>query len=208
MVAAVREPLDERLVEVALELLDREGIEAVTLRRIAREADVSHGAPFRHYRSRAVLLAHVAACGFRQLRDAVTAATDAVPDEAHPGEHLAASARAYIETAVAHPALFALMFRPEQLDWEVPELLEDSVAAFEQLVDMVRVAQAAGWHPEADTRVLAGASWAAAHGLASLWAQNAIQPVTENSSIDRAIAMTVEVMAGFAPSTAGSGGSQ
>ena len=41
-------PLSERLVEVALGLLAEEGLEALSLRSIARRAGVSHGAPARH----------------------------------------------------------------------------------------------------------------------------------------------------------------
>ena len=69
--AAQTDPLDERLVEVALELIDREGLEKVTLRRIARRAAVSHSAPLRHFASLADLLAVVAARGFAQLSEAI-----------------------------------------------------------------------------------------------------------------------------------------
>ena len=53
--ARSREPLDERLVQVTFELLAEEGPAALTLRRIARRAGVSHGAPHRHFRSLAPL---------------------------------------------------------------------------------------------------------------------------------------------------------
>ncbi|NNL64726.1 MAG: helix-turn-helix transcriptional regulator, partial [Myxococcales bacterium] len=43
------EGLDARLIEVALKLLETDGIEGLTLRRVAREAGVSHGAPLRHF---------------------------------------------------------------------------------------------------------------------------------------------------------------
>lgn len=195
-VPITKEPLDARLVDVALDLLARDGIESLTLRRIARDAGVSHGAPLRHYRSLATLLAHVAARGFRMLQEAVGTAASALPEGSPPGDALAAACRAYVETAVAHPDLFALMFRPEQLDWQVPALQANASAAFEQLVGFVAAAQEAGWHPEADTRVLAGANWAAAHGLATLWAQGAMQGVTDNRVLDDAIAMTIEVLSG------------
>lgn len=188
--------LDERLVEVAVELLDREGIEAVTLRRIAREAGVSHGAPLRHYPTLAALLSRVAARGFALLRHQIEQAAGDDTSGVPPGERLAAAGRAYVECAVAHPALFALMFRPEQLDWDVPELVEEATEAFEQLVRLVRRGQEAGWHVEADTRVLAGSVWAASHGLAMLWSQDAMQGVTGNDSLERAVAMTIEVVGG------------
>src|SRR4051794_7332976 len=58
----------ERLVTHALAVLEAEGVDAVTVRRVAREAGVSHGAPLRHFSTRADLLAAVAATGFAQLQ--------------------------------------------------------------------------------------------------------------------------------------------
>ena len=52
---------DERLVQVALALLADEGLEALTLRRIARRAGVSHGAPLRHFSSFSALRSEIAA---------------------------------------------------------------------------------------------------------------------------------------------------
>lgn len=186
----------ERLVVVATDLLDREGIEAVTLRRIAREAGVSHGAPLRHYPTLAVLLSEVAARGFRMLSDAVGAAAGAVPAGEGARARLVAACRAYLATALEHPGLFTLMFRPDQLDFEVPSLVEESFGSFEGLVGLVRAAQDAGWRPEAETRVLAGTAWAAIHGLATLWSQGAMQGVTGNPSLETATSTMIDMVLG------------
>lgn len=193
---ATRTGLRERLLEAARDLLEREGVEGVTLRAIARRAGVSHGAPLRHYPTLSALLSEVAAEGFRVLHDAVDAAAGRTPPPAPARERLAAAGRAYVEAAVAHPSLFTLMFRPDRLDWSVPELLRESNEAFEQVARLVRAAQDDGWHAEADTRVLAGTVWASVHGLATLWAWGAMQGVTNNDSLERAIATTVDVVAG------------
>ena len=58
----------QRLISSAVALLSTEGVEAVTLRRIARAAGVSHGAPLRHFTGRAELLSAVATEGFAELR--------------------------------------------------------------------------------------------------------------------------------------------
>ncbi|MEU0061112.1 helix-turn-helix domain-containing protein, partial [Streptomyces sp. NPDC006334] len=41
--------LRTRLVDVGVELLAEQGVDALTLREIARRAGVSHGAPRRHF---------------------------------------------------------------------------------------------------------------------------------------------------------------
>lgn len=185
--------LRHRLVRTAHDLLDEVGVEGVTLRAIARRTGVSHGAPLRHFPSLAALLSDVAADGFRMLHDAVESAGAEAAPPGPSGRRLAAAGRAYVEAAVAHPHLFTLMFRPDRLDWSVPDLQRASLDAFEQLVRLVRAAQDDGWHPDADTRVLAGTVWAAVHGLATLWAWGAMQGATGNDSLDRAVETILKV---------------
>jgi AcrR family transcriptional regulator len=188
-------PLDERLVEVALALLAEEGLEGLTLRQIARRAGVSHAAPARHFRSLADLRAEVAARGFALLSQAMERADATFPEDAGVMERLSAAARAYLDCAVSHPALFALMFRPELLDFENASLRREADAAFGGLLRHVRAAQDAGWNTGRDTRLLAGSMWAAVHGLASLWSQGAYQGPIPGASLEDALATTLELVA-------------
>ena len=189
-------PLGERLVQVALELLAEEGIEALTLRRVARRAGVSHGAPARHFRSVADLRAEVAAHGFRLLSEAVEQCDAQLPPETDAFARLAAAGRAYVDCAVEHPGLFALMFRTGDLDVSNESFARDAPAAFHRLLDRVRAAQAAGWQPQRDARLLAGSMWASVHGLATLWAQGAFQGPVPHASLDDALSTTLELVRG------------
>ncbi|MBW2425526.1 MAG: WHG domain-containing protein, partial [Deltaproteobacteria bacterium] len=109
---------------------------------------------------------------------------------------LHAAGRAYVETAVAHPDLFALMFRPDDLDPENARYRRESSASFEELVRHVRAAQDAGWRAGRDTRLLAGCVWAAVHGLATLWSQGAFAGPVPGASLDAAVATTLELVLG------------
>jgi AcrR family transcriptional regulator len=181
-------------VDQALRLLAREGIEALSLRRLARRAGVSHGAPLRHFRSLADLRAEVAARGFASLFDAVERAAESLPAGSGPLARLAAAGRAYVKLAVEQPGLFALMFRPEQLDLENSAFRTHAPAAFEQLVRLVRAAQDAGWHARRDTRRLAGSVWAAVHGLATLWSQGAMAAPLRGSTLEQVLETTLELV--------------
>lgn len=187
--------LRERLVRVTLAMLAEQGLGELSLRRIARRAGVSHGAPARHFRSLADLLAEVASRGFALLSGALRDCDARLPAETTPRRRLAAAARAYVDCAVANPALFALMFRPESLDLENASFARESQAAFEALLERVRSAQQAGWHAQLDTRRLAGSMWAAVHGLATLWAQGAYQGPVPGASLDDALATTLTLVA-------------
>ncbi len=191
--------LSGRLVREALAILAEQGLEGASLRRIARRAGVSHGAPLRHFRSLADLLSEVAAVGFRELSEAVAKRASQLPPGAGPLARLRAGARAYVESAVASPALFALMFRPDVLDLDNPSYREHGGAAFEHLVDQVRAAQDAGWRPGRDTRVLAGSVWAALHGLATLWSQGAFAGPAPAVTFEDLLTTTLELALGEPP---------
>ena len=182
--------LRERLVEEALAILDEEGIAGLSLRRIAQRAGVSHGAPARHFAGLSDLLAEVAARGFEILRDA----TRPDPTEPDPLTRMRTVGRGYVEAATTHPELFALMFRPQDLDFANPSLARASSEAFEQLVQTVTDAQARGLAPERDTRVLAGSVWAAVHGLASLWSQGALQSAMQRERLDDSLDTTMSLL--------------
>jgi hypothetical protein len=109
---------------------------------------------------------------------------------------LEAAGRAYVDIAVASPDLFALMFRPGELDGSHSGLAHASRRAFEHLVRHVRAAQDAGWQSQRDTRVLGGSVWSVVHGLASLWSQGAFSGAVPGASLDDAVSITLEMVLG------------
>ncbi|HLG67252.1 MAG TPA: TetR/AcrR family transcriptional regulator [Acidimicrobiales bacterium] len=191
----------ERLLAVAADLLEAEGVGGVSLREVARRAGLSHGTPRRHFPTRANLLAHVSADGFRGLHAAVGAAVAALGPGASNRARLAAASRGYVAFALAHPGLITLMFRFDLLDRNEPALAATSHAAFDQLIDLVKAAQGDGWRTEQDPRLLAGALWSSVHGLVSLWLDEAIQPSTGarhvGELLDPLLAMLVPEEGGY-----------
>lgn len=59
--------LRSRLVDVGVELVTAEGVQALSLREIARRAGVSHGAPRRYFPTHLELLSAIARRGFEEL---------------------------------------------------------------------------------------------------------------------------------------------
>jgi AcrR family transcriptional regulator len=159
--------LRETLLKSTLELIDTEGMKAVSLRRVARAAGVSPGAPYHHFPDRASLLTALSDEGFRLLAAALTAAHDAA---ATPAEALEAILNAYVEFAKANPAYFGLMFRPELKQPHKSESgTEAGEAAFAVLADTVADCLAAKAVRAVDGSVLAITLWSLVHGYAALW---------------------------------------
>ncbi|MGW3094581.1 TetR/AcrR family transcriptional regulator [Streptomyces sp. NPDC001102] len=163
--------LRARLVDVGVELVAREGAQALTLREIARRAGVSHGAPRRYFPTHVELLSAIARRGFADLADR---ATTAVGDgTASPREQVAELARAYLEFALDNRGMYELMFRHDLLESGHLGLRDTSLPLFGRLVELVGRAR-----PEADARIVAGALWANLHGIAQLWGWGSLQLAT------------------------------
>ncbi|WP_131118468.1 TetR/AcrR family transcriptional regulator [Lichenihabitans psoromatis] len=147
--------LRTRLIRQAMLLLDEQPDE-LTLRGVARAAGVSAMAPYRHFADKAALMNTVKESGFASLREVLIEADRAENDQAA----LVAQGLAYIAFAVAHPALFRLMFTDPKLD----ALSEPPSGDTAYGVLAGRIAKLLP--DRAATAVTA--AWAMVHGLATL----------------------------------------
>jgi AcrR family transcriptional regulator len=112
-------------------ILERDGIQALTLRAAARAAGVSHAAPANHFGDLTGLLSELAAVGFRRFGAALAAAMEAAGDD--PRRRSKAMGIAYVRFAQSNPGLFVLMFRHEKLDATRPALRDATDAARQAL---------------------------------------------------------------------------
>lgn len=96
----------QRIASAARKLLDSEGAEAVTMRRVAEAVGITPMAIYRHYPDRAALLNALADHGFDELVAAVGAKR--LPTELVA--RLIAILNVHLDYALAHPRLFELMF--------------------------------------------------------------------------------------------------
>lgn len=103
--------LREALLDSTEAIIEASGVEAVSLRDVARRLDVTPAAPYHHFADRDALLGAVATRAFRALVDAVREALggDAT---ASPGARMAAGARTYLGFATSHPGRYRAMFLP------------------------------------------------------------------------------------------------
>ncbi len=148
------------LVAAEAELAEA-GIEAFSLRRVARRAGVSHAAPAHHFGDVQGLLTALAAEGYRRFLQAQAAReAEATGDAA---SQMVAAGLGYIDFALARPALFRLMFSSDRPDYGNADLLVWADRAYQHLEQGVAATGGQGIED-------LGAVWAVAHGLADLLA--------------------------------------
>ena len=104
MAAAI--DLKNACVRAAREVIAERGIEALSLRDVARKLGVSHQAPYKHYPSRDHLLAEVMGRCFAEFARAL----DGREESDQPAQDLGALGRSYLRYAAEHPLEYRLMF--------------------------------------------------------------------------------------------------
>jgi AcrR family transcriptional regulator len=130
--------LHEALLRSAEDVLERDGLQGLTLRAVAREAGVSHAAPTHHFGDLAGLVSELAAIGFRRFNATMAAAS---ATGTTPVDSALARAKAYLAYARARPGMYRLMFRTERLDMTRPALREAANASFAGLASVVGTPQ-------------------------------------------------------------------
>ncbi len=160
--------LRNALIEATLILIEEKGVNAFTVREVAKRAGVSHAAPYRHFKDKEALLFTVAREGF----DLMVAETKKC-SEKHPEDPLARfhiSGLSYIDFAINHPAHYRVMFYSGENQDRFPEdLATSSTESFRLLLDTICECQEKNIIKTGDPNDLALAAWSVVHGYAKLY---------------------------------------
>ena len=100
--------LKDALIEAGISLLEEGGIHALSLRKCAAIAGVSHAAPAHHFGGLDGLIAAIATRGFLSFSNYMLRERDNSDDD--PASQLKAICTGYLQFAEDQPALFTLMF--------------------------------------------------------------------------------------------------
>jgi AcrR family transcriptional regulator len=164
--------LRSALLAAAERTLRERGVHELSLRELAREIGVSHGAPRRHFPDRQALLDGLAESGFERLGAELRAAADRAGDEFQP--RLEATAAAYIRFATADPALLDLMFASKQR--MQPSLHGAMERAFSVLIELILQGQAIGQLQPGDPERVGLVLFSTVQGIAALLTAGMITP--------------------------------
>ena len=162
-----REEIRTRILDAARELFANEGVESVTMRRIADRIEYSPTAIYFHFRDKEALLAELCDCDFRSFAHGFLE----IAQIADPVERLRAAGQAYVSFGLNNPSHYRLMFMtPKTTEASTiakgnPE--EDSYAFLKGIVAEL-MAQGKFRDDITDIDLAAQVMWSAMHGLVSL----------------------------------------
>jgi AcrR family transcriptional regulator len=157
--------LREALLNAAIDLIAEVGPTAFTLREVARQAGVSHNAPYRHFHDKDDLIAAVATQGYRELTDAML---QAAKQQSNAADRLKRAGLGYVTFALRRPEHFTVMFDAPMSKRGHPELAEAAERAFSTLVNFVENCLAEGQLASGDPLRLSLLAWSMVHGVAKL----------------------------------------
>jgi AcrR family transcriptional regulator len=156
----------DRILAAAERLHQREGLESVSMRRIADEVGLTAMALYRHYRDKDALLDALVDEGLARWEQYLARAATADT----PLERIRAALTAYVGFALGEPKLFQLMYLvPRPNAPEAPAAVRTTTSpAFGALVAAVQEAMDAGELRQGDASELISVAWATVHGLVAL----------------------------------------
>ncbi len=159
--------LRKSLLEAAIQLLADKGINGLSLREVARQLGVGHAAPYRHFRSKQVLIESIAAVGYRTLAKGCRLAEKKYPDD--PRQQLTDAGLRYLMYAAENPEIANIMFGGGlSLDNASEELSSAADEALNSLIKVIVNGQKAGIYGDTEYFDLTLAAWAMVHGLSML----------------------------------------
>ncbi|MDF2937372.1 MAG: hypothetical protein K0Q90_2745 [Paenibacillaceae bacterium] len=160
------------LIEAGIQLINEEGLKSFSLRKVAARCQVSHTAPYSHFKDVDALISamgdYVTGQFMHKLHSAVQG-----KDE-HPGQ-LAFLGKAYIDFFVEHPHYFQFLFYYSGLSIDLDRAQPEDYPPFA----LFRTTAFRMFHkwglPEEEHFTNLIAAWSLVHGITALSATNGIK---------------------------------
>lgn len=170
--------LKQDLLTTALEALETEGLEKLSLRGLAKTLGVTPTAVYSHFSDKIALLIDLRTLGFQQLGDAIRDALAALPHTCSAEVRLRELGKAYVRFAVNNPHLFDLLF-----SWTpdfariTPECAEEGCSGEKVVRDtIIELLQEQGLElSEYQAAVASFSTWSLVHGISTLLKSGSVE---------------------------------
>jgi AcrR family transcriptional regulator len=172
--------LKNALIEAGIDILSREGVGALSLRKVARKAGVSHAAPYAHFADKQALVAAISTDGHEKIYRRIVGIVEQYPDD--PLRQLVETAWAYAEFGFEEPDLFRITFSGVvERERDYPDLVEMAGKNMGLVRALVKRCQAADILEPGEPDLVTVGVWGLVHGFVSLVQQGQVS----HSVLDR-----------------------
>ena len=159
--------LKNALIKAGVEILAKDGVSGLSLRKVASRAGVSHTAPYSHFVDKQALIAAISTEGFRQLYERISLVAE--KNKTKPSRQLSEVAWAYVQFAMDDRDRFKVMFSGVlEKEKEYPEFVTESQRNFQLVQGIVEANQAAGVLSGGPADLVTLSAWGIVHGFIML----------------------------------------
>ncbi len=159
--------LKNALIQAGIKLLSEEGVNGLSLRKVAHLAGVTHSAPYAHFKDKQALIAAISTDGYDKVYHRFMQVITSHPDE--PLRQLIEIGWSYVQFGIEEPAHFKITFsasvEPQQ---EYPALVEATARTFNELRQLIIRCQHANLIDQGDPDLAAITLWSLVHGFVGL----------------------------------------
>lgn len=159
--------LREDIISVSRELLLKEGFGKISMRKVARRADVTATSIYLHFKNKDELILALVEESIRNLGNQLK---EAVRPDADPVQQLKDVADAYIRYALDHPQEYEVIYmvRPEEMPKYPKEKFQQIRKVYELIADVIREGKEKQLFDVDDELISAYTIWAQIHGVVSV----------------------------------------
>ncbi len=159
--------LKNALIEAGAKIVSQEGVHALSLRKVAQRAGVSHAAPYAHFPDKQALIAAISTEGYRRLYDEIYTVGQRYRGD--PLRQLVEGAWAYVQFALNDPDHFKITLSGVvEKERDYPAFVEMSQKSFALVRQIVEACQAKKILKPGPSELLAVSVWSLVHGFVSL----------------------------------------
>ncbi len=184
--------LKNALIKAGVDILAKDGVSGLSLRKVASKAGVSHAAPYSHFADKQALIAAISTEGFRQLYERVSVVAE--ENKTKPSMQMVEVAWAYVQFAMDDRDQFKVMFSGIlEKEREYPEFVVEAQRNFQLVKMIVEANQAAGVLRSGPSDLVALSAWGIIHGFVMLLLEGQIShTVLEQMSLRELVEFQLE----------------
>jgi AcrR family transcriptional regulator len=159
--------LKNALIKAGVEILAKDGVSGLSLRKVASRAGVSHAAPYAHFADKQALIAAISTEGFRQLYERISNVKEQY--QAELSKQLVETAWAYVQFALEDRDRFKVMFSAVlEKEHDYPDFVAETHRSFQQVKMIIEANQSAGVLRSGPSDLVALSAWGMIHGFIML----------------------------------------
>lgn len=167
MLTLIEMSLREEILDVSKRILIKNGFNKISMRKIAKEADVTATSIYLHFKNKDDLLLALIEDSVEHLNAELMEALDPGKDVIRQLEDLA---RAYLHYALEHPQAYEIIYmvRPEEMPKYPREKFQQIRSSYELLAGIIQKGVDQQVFAVDDPLISAYTLWAQMHGIASV----------------------------------------